>query len=321
MPAPTPTAGRVSGGPSITIVSTLLVASRWVHFAALVLVFGGSLFWITTGRPATGPEGPPWALGKTVALLRLAVPAAAASGVAWLAGSVAYATGGLASLVDPDMLRIYFLETPFGPIAIARLSLMAALVLVGPLAPRPRLAAFVVVSAALLVSQAWIGHAAEGGDTDTGAAMIVSYAAHVLAGAAWVGGLVPLALSLVEGRRRADGAAEALRLLSRASVAASAAVGVIIVSGVANTAFHAGPVPARLADSAYGAVLLAKLGLVTTMLVIAGFNRFVMMPRLARVAPGPARWTALGRGVALEYGLGLLVLGAAAVLGITPPPY
>ncbi len=287
-------------------------------------MFGGALFWVTTGRMAEAPDGLPSALGRTLWLLRLAVAVAAVSGVAWLAGSVAYATGGLASLLDRDMLGIFFFETPFGLISFARLGLMAALVLVAvaPLAPRARLVALVVVSAALLVSQAWIGHAAEGGDTMYGAAMIASHAAHVLAGAAWVGGLVPLALALVERSRRADGSATVLRLLSRTSVLATVAVGVILASGVANTAFHAGPVLGRLVDSPYGLVLLAKLGFVTLMLACAGFNRFVMMPRLARAAPGrPARWTALGRSIAVEYGLGLLVLGAVAVLGITPPPY
>ena len=306
-----------------------------MHFATLFLVFGSALFWVTTGRMAARPDGlsladnQSWALGRTLSLLRLAVCAAAVSGVAWLAGSIAYATGGLASLADPAMLRVFFFETPFGPIAFTRLLLMAALVLAAlvPLAPRPRFVALVVVGGALLVSQAWIGHAAEGGDTAYGAAMIACYAAHVLAGAAWVGGLVPLALAIAEQRRRTEPTAATLRLLSRASVSATVAVGVIVVSGVANTAFHAGPVLGRLPESGYGAVLLTKLALVGMMLVFAGFNRFVTMPRLVRTAPErpvreqTAQWTALRRSIALETGVATLVLGAAAVLGITPPPY
>ena len=295
----------------------------------MFLVFGGALFWVTTGRLATEPCGLPWTLDRTLSLLRLAVVAAAVSGIAWLAGSIAYATGGLASLVDPAMLRVFFFETPFGPIAFARLLLMSALVLLAlvPLASRARFVALVVVGGALLVNQAWIGHAAEGGDTAYGVAMMVSYAAHVLAGAAWVGGLVPLALAITEQRRRMQSTAATLRLLSRASVSATVAVGVIVASGVANTAFHAGPVLGCLAGSGYGEVLLTKLALVALMLAFAGFNRFVMMPRLARATPDqPAReqsvhWTALGRSIALESGVATLVLGAAAVLGITPPPY
>jgi copper resistance protein D len=57
------------------------------------------------------------------------------------------------------------------------------------------------------------------------------------------------------------------------------------------------------------------------MLLLAYLNRFVFLPRLRRaVIKGMAliRW--LGRSVALELALGVLVLGAAAILGITPPP-
>ena len=296
-------------------MTILLVAARWVHFAALFLVFGGALFPLTAGRAAPGQGGAPVA---TLPYLRPAVLVAALSGVAWLAGTIAFATGGLSSLADGGMLRVFFLETPFGPIAVARLLLMAALVLVAwrPPVSVPRMVALLLVSGALLVSQAWLGHAAEGGDTARGAAMILSYAAHVLAGAAWLGGLVPLARALGEWRRGRRATAAILKILWRFSALATAAVGVIVVSGVANTVFHTGPAPARLVGTAYGTVLLAKLALVALMLVSAGFNRFVVMPRLGRVAP--TRWATLG--LAFEIGIGGLVLGAAAVLGITPPP-
>ncbi len=56
------------------------------------------------------------------------------------------------------------------------------------------------------------------------------------------------------------------------------------------------------------------------MLALAYFNRFVAMPRLRRAAGEPAAQTkALTRKVATELALSVLV-GAAAVFGITPPP-
>jgi putative copper resistance protein D len=57
------------------------------------------------------------------------------------------------------------------------------------------------------------------------------------------------------------------------------------------------------------------------MLALAYFNRFVALPRLRRGSgEGIAQAKALTRNVAAELALGVLVLGAAAVLGITPPP-
>ena len=78
--------------------------------------------------------------------------------------------------------------------------------------------------------------------------------------------------------------------------------------------------PRRLLDEAYGQILLVKVGLVAIMLALAGYNRFVLMPGLER-APDPsiARDGRLYRSIGVECVLGLLVLGCAAVLGITPP--
>ena len=189
-----------------------------------------------------------------------------------------------------------------------------------PLRVRFRMAAVAATSGLLLVSQAWLGHAAEDGGTLYGAAMIGSYATHVLASAAWVGGLPPLLLAISELRGGAKPAARIAHLLSRYSLMAFLAVTLILVSGVANTSFHAGLAPRRLFDEAYGQILLVKVGLVAIMLALGGYNRFILMPRLERT-PGAsmARDSRLYRSIGVECVLGLLVLGCAAVLGITPP--
>ena len=56
------------------------------------------------------------------------------------------------------------------------------------------------------------------------------------------------------------------------------------------------------------------------MLALAWYNRFVALPRL-RLGPASGSQSArLHASVALELALGIFVLGAAAVLGVTPPP-
>jgi putative copper resistance protein D len=56
------------------------------------------------------------------------------------------------------------------------------------------------------------------------------------------------------------------------------------------------------------------------MLGLACFNRFVVTPGLRVASTGDAQAARLRISVSLELALGVLVLGAAALLGITPPP-
>ena len=57
------------------------------------------------------------------------------------------------------------------------------------------------------------------------------------------------------------------------------------------------------------------------MLALAYFNRFIAMPRLhAASLKGIMQIIKFRYSVTFEVLLGILVLGAAAVLGITPPP-
>jgi putative copper resistance protein D len=302
-----------------------LVLARWVHFCAEFVLFGSSFFWFYMGREASsaGAGGLPHTLRATKILLRIAAFVAAISGLAWLIGILANITDGFSGVADPENLRLFFFETPFGPVAIVRLTLLAAGVAVALLPSRNRawLAAFLAIGALLLINQAWLGHAAEGGASLDGALMILAYGFHMLAAAAWVGGLAPLLFALIEQRRREPHEARAgsLAILLRYSLMGMVAVTLIILSGIANAAFHVAG--SKLFHSAYGEVLLAKLGLVTAMLALAYFNRFVALPRLrAAPAKGTALIAKLRTSVGIELALGVLIVGVAAVLGITPPP-
>ncbi len=57
------------------------------------------------------------------------------------------------------------------------------------------------------------------------------------------------------------------------------------------------------------------------MLALATFNRFVVMPKLqANTSAEIVPMTGLRASVTCELMLGFVVVGVAAVLGITPPP-
>ena len=72
-----------------------------------------------------------------------------------------------------------------------------------------------------------------------------------------------------------------------------------------------------LSASLYGDTLIVKHSLIATMVVAAGVNRFILLPRLetGRVRIADIRWT-----ISLECVLAALVLAAAVTLSQTPPP-
>jgi putative copper resistance protein D len=233
-------------------------------------------------------------------------------------------TSGFGNLVELENWRLFFFETLFGTVSILRLALLA--IAVG-LAFVPRdgrfwYSAMFLIGAVLLVTQAWLGHAAEGGTGLYGAAMIVVYAIHALAAAAWVGGLPPLLFALAEHRCAAPEVArkETLDILSRYSLMAMVAVTAIVVSGIANAAFRTAGSLGKLFLTSYGDALCLKVVAVAVMLGLAIVNRFVAMPHLRRSRDNLRQVTWLRRSVTFELVLGVAVLGATAVLGLTPPP-
>lgn len=304
-----------------------LAVLRWIHFTSMFVLFGSSFFWFYMGaeRFSAGPGGLPRALRATTILLRVAAPLAAITGIGWLACILINSTDDIGSVVNPEDLRLYFFETPFGVVSVARIILLVAAVVVAalPWNNRAWFSALLHIGAVLLISQAWLGHAAEGGAGLYGAIMITVYGTHVLAAAAWVGGLPPLLFALVEQRHFGPHEARewSIDILLRYSLMAMVAVTLIVLSGIANAGFRVMGSFGKLFDTSYGDVLFTKIGIVAVMLALAYFNRFVALPRLrAASLKGMTQITRLRYSVAVEVVLGLAVLGVAAVLGITPPP-
>jgi copper resistance protein D len=222
-------------------------------------------------------------------------------------------------------IRLYFFETPFGTVSMVRIILLVAAVVVAflPWTNRSWFSALLHIAAVLLISQAWLGHAAEGGTGLYGDIMVAVYSTHVIAAAAWVGGLPPLLFALVEQRLFGPNEARewSVDILLRYSLMGMVAVTLIVASGVANAGFRVAGSFDKLFDTNYGNVLFMKLGIVILLLALAYFNRFIALPRLrAASLKGMGQINRLRYSVAFEIVLGIAVLGVAAVLGITPPP-
>jgi putative copper resistance protein D len=311
---------------------------RWVHIAAAATLVGAFGFLVGVARPAAREAGlvesgafasldrdllalGRWALGVTLgsALLDLARQAMVVSGESLLT-----------SLAWP-ILGAVLVETRYGAVWLARqgfLILLAALVLSRD-AERDgrdwlafRLEAAVLAAVGLGLAGA-AGHAAAGSDDSL--RPLALDAVHLLATGVWLGALVPFALFLrwLEGQPEPASARAAAQATRRFSILGLAGVLLLVASGMYNAWQQVGGF-ASLLGTSYGHWLLAKLGLVVALLGVAGVNLLVIRPRLlAAAATGAA-----GRGplvrrlrhrVLVEAGLGLLVLGMVAILGLTTP--
>ena len=307
--------------------------ARAIHFAATILATGIVFFAVFVAGPALRDSAIDPRLAEKLRS-RLAVIGGTAlvfcviSGAGWLVLTAASMSGQpVAEVFSQDVLGIVLLRTDFGNDWIVRSALACALAaLLAPvLSARGgkwaalRIAA-VIVAAALVGSLAWAGH----GIGDTGIAGLIHPAAdvlHLVAAAAWVGGLVPLGLLLTMARTDEPALAAARAATLRFSTLGIVAVATLLCTGTVNTWYLVGSI-AALTESQYGHLLLIKLALFAAMVAIAAINWSRLTPKLVQDADPAAAQQArrqLRRNAALEESHGAAVIAVVAVLGTLAP--
>jgi putative copper export protein/mono/diheme cytochrome c family protein len=255
---------------------TGLAAARFLHLAATLSVPGAMAVRALVGPFALRPVLlPALATAIAAALLRVVLQADALGGSAW------------------DVLTL----TRFGHVLAAETALLAgAVLLAGDGGSRPRSIAGALLAAAALGLPLAAGHAAAAGRP--GLALLG--AAHVVAAACWIGGLLPLLLALRQNPQAAR----------RFGALGVAAVAVLAVTAAAQAWALVGDLP-RLVGTEYGRVVLLKTALLLALLVLAGFNRWRLVPA--------GRLHALRLSIVAEIVLGAATLAAAAQLaGLAP---
>lgn len=176
-----------------------------------------------------------------------------------------------------------------------------------------------LIGALIVASFAWSGH---GAATEGTWALVhlVSDVLHLLAAAVWIGALVALTHALARASAPQD-AALARDDLKAFSAVGTLAVGVIVVTGLINSAVLIGIDRIdQMASDPYGRILIAKIALFGAMIGLAAANRFVLVPRLERQdLMQDAALSRLKISVGIEAVLGVLVLLAVAVMGRISP--
>jgi putative copper resistance protein D len=254
---------------------------------------------------------------------------AAFSGAAWLVLTAAAMSDLSAAQVFGDgVLWTVLSQTVFGRDWLIRLVLACALAATLPslLTQQNHKTRWIETAAAVLAAAfagtlAWSGHAAGG----LGGEAVLHPAAdvlHLIAAAAWVGALVPL-IVLFAAAAGADDASLAMArtATTRFSILGIVSVGTLLATGIVNTYYLAGSVPALL-HTDYGRLLLIKIALFLAMVAIAAVNRFRLTPQLlqdASIAASRDALRQLRRNAAIETLAGAIIIAIVAALGTMPP--
>jgi copper transport protein len=276
-------------GPALGIA---IWAAKFTLYVALFVGVGGAVFavWIGAVRPGVALYAYGMAAGLVAVALSLPLQ-------------------GLDALAQPlpDIWRPAVwaagLRTAYGRTAvIAACALVLGLLV---LRTQARFAARALAAAAI----AGVGLAlAASGHASSAAPRWITFPSvflHGVAVAFWIGSLLPLLLSLRAGDRVA---------LDRFSRAIPLPLVVLFATGAALAGVQLDRLDA-LWTTEYGLVLSGKLLTVLALLVLAAWNRFALVPRLAGSDP-----EALKTSIAIELMLALLILALVGLWRFTPPP-
>jgi putative copper resistance protein D len=314
-------------------VNDPLIYVRAVHFAASMLAAGAVFFIAFVAEPALrtargDPHVPGIVRCRLAGLVWIGLVLALLSGAAWFVlTAAAMSDQRLPEVFSGGVLWIVLTDTEFGCDWLVRL--VVACLLAGALilllsAERGKsswlTAAAVILAAALVGSLAWAGHAAGG----LGVEAIVHPAAdvlHLVAAAAWVGTLIPLAVLLATVADDTASIAVARTATLRFSTLGIASVGTLLVTGTINGWYLAGSIPALIGTD-YGHLLLIKVALFFGMVAIAAVNRLRFTPRLVHGADNsvtPDALRQLRRNTVIEIVVGAIIIVIVAVLGTDAP--
>ena len=310
--------GAGTNGPIIVI--------RGIHFAATAMTAGALIFRAVVAEPAlrSAQAATPVVRRQILLTAWIGLAVAAASGVIWLQLQAVSMSGlPLGEAMTSDVLSTVVNETQFG--LVSKIRFVLAIILAVCLGyDRLEPLRWLALGSALgfIAAIAWTGHA---GSTPgkMGNLHLTADALHLIAAAAWIGGLVLLALLLAaaRGNQAFAWASLARDAAQRFSTLGIVSVGTLLVSGFVNAWILVGSFHALLVTE-YGQLLMLKLVAFATMLAFAAVNRFRLAPQLAVSPASDAQHKALGqltRNSIAEIVLGLTIFAIVGALGTLHP--
>ncbi|WP_145494548.1 copper homeostasis membrane protein CopD [Yersinia bercovieri] len=285
-------------------LATLFILCRFLHFLAVMLMFGISIF-----TAALAPDPFSATLKKRLLpLLIFSTTLAFISAVGLLAIQAGIMGDGWA---DTYRLTVWWavFGTRFGQVwqwhlGLSILSLWV--ILLGSLRNSYRL--MVVCSTLLLASLAFTGHAAMH-DGALGWIHQTNQIIHLLSAGYWFGCLPPLVICLAY-TRNSNVKREAITTLIRFSRWGHLSVALVLVTGVINSLIMLRDTTLALTSS-YQVLLLSKVALVVLMIVIALVNRYRIVPMLRQLPTRANYWLVVNSCAEILLGAAVLLLVSA----------
>jgi putative copper resistance protein D len=303
-----------------------LIVARTIHFAATAITTGTLIFRIVVAQPVLRLAGPTADMFevRTRRIAGIGLLVSVVSGVAWILLQAPAMSGlSFAEVMTSDVIGTVVTETQFGLVSEIRLALAVALAACF-LSDRPAAMPWIALASALglIASIAWTGHA---GSTAGGLGIVhlISDALHLIAAAAWIGGLVSLTfLVTVALRHQADGwvslVADTSQRFSRLGIVS---VVTLLITGIVNAGILVGSLHALLVTG-YGRLLMLKMALFAIMLAFAAVNKFWLTPAIASFSSSEREREVvrrLVRNCAIEIALGLAIFAIVGALGTMHP--
>lgn len=273
--------------------SVLAVVARWLFFVGVLGIVG---------------------VASTCVLALREIPRFAARGLIpmWVIASL-----GVAGVVESERAAAgigwaALFSTSLGTVVVERLAalVLVAVGIVGALvadgtARRVGIGLAGVGAAASM----WVDVAAShAGAQAPVAANLLAQWAHIVATGVWIGGLLMLILAV-----RGQPSELKARAVRRFSTTAGVAIVVVAVTGTFRAVIEIGSVD-KLFSTAFGVLVLVKVGLFVVLAGLGAINRFGNVPRASRILSG------LRRVGSTEIVVGAaVVLVAAALVNVAPP--
>ncbi|EGT3571701.1 copper homeostasis membrane protein CopD [Citrobacter amalonaticus] len=283
------------------------VSLRFIHFTALMLVFGSALYgaWLA-----------PASVRRLMSrrFLRLQQHAALwsfLSALLMLAIQAGLMGSGWQDVISVSVWGAV-LQTQFGGVWLWQIVLALVTLIAALLMPRNLSRLFVLLTLAQFALLTGIGHATLHTGV-IGALQQTNHALHLICAAAWFGGLLPVIYCMRIARGRWQ--QQAVYTLMRFSRYGHLAVAGVLLTGIANMLFIQGvALPWR---TAWGQLLLLKCALVLLMVAIALVNRYLLVPRMRqenRRVTVYFIWM-----TKIEWGIGAVVLAIVSVFATLEP--
>jgi putative copper resistance protein D len=284
-------------------VIVFFAATRALHFASLMMIFGASAFTaIAAPRVNFAPVGDTlrrWlVVGAIVALL---------TSVLCLGFVTAQIAGDSGAAFDPAQMSVVAGKTDYGHVFLIRAVLLTGLIAFAVFSAAAWLRA--LISGAALALLGAVSHAAARGG-DWRLALAANDGLHLLCAGFWIGALVVLALLI---RTRSTDIVVALRIFSGWAIIA---VALLVIAGSVNAAAILYQ-PGMTWSGVYLGWLAAKLVLAALMIALALTNRFGILPAMVRGDKESAE--SLTMTVVMELSCAMLILLVVGVLGETAP--